>query len=38
MLARLQGGASLADMTNLADHVAALRRARPSSLAITPPA
>src|SRR3954468_16920122 len=37
VLSALIGDTSLADMTNLADHVAALRRGEPSSLAINPP-
>jgi 4-hydroxy-4-methyl-2-oxoglutarate aldolase len=37
VLAAIQGGTSLADLTNLTDHVAALRRGEPSALAITPP-
>jgi regulator of RNase E activity RraA len=37
VLRALQSGTSLADLTNLADHVAALRRGEPSSLTITPP-
>ena len=35
--AGIEGGASLIDMTNLVDHVAALRRNEISALAITPP-
>jgi regulator of RNase E activity RraA len=38
VLAGIQGGASLADMTNLAEHVARLQSGEISSLAITPPA
>jgi 4-hydroxy-4-methyl-2-oxoglutarate aldolase len=38
VLRGIQGGASLLDMTNLTDHVAALRRGEDSKLAITPPA
>jgi 4-hydroxy-4-methyl-2-oxoglutarate aldolase len=38
VLAGIQGGASLADMTNLAEHVARLRSGDTSALAITPPA
>jgi regulator of RNase E activity RraA len=37
VLAGIQGGASLTDMTNLVEHVAALRRGDSSALAITPP-
>ena len=37
VLAGIQGGASLIDMTNLVEHVAALRRGESSALAITPP-
>jgi hypothetical protein len=37
VLAGIQGGASLADMTNLAQHVARLRSGEASSLAINPP-
>ena len=37
MLAGIQRGASLIEMTNLAEHVAALRRGESSALAITPP-
>ena len=37
VLASIKGGASLTEMTNLADHVAALRRNEPSALAMTPP-
>ena len=38
VLAATRRGASLIDMTNLREHVAALRAGEPSSLAITPPA
>ena len=38
VLAATRRGASLVDMTNLREHVAALRAGEPSSLAITPPA
>ena len=37
VLGEVRVGASLIDMTNLGEHVAALRRGEPSSLAITPP-
>jgi 4-hydroxy-4-methyl-2-oxoglutarate aldolase len=37
VLRGIQGGASLIDMTNLADHVARLRSGEASSLAISPP-
>ena len=37
VLRGIQGGASLIDMTNLAEHVARLRSGESSSLAITPP-
>jgi 4-hydroxy-4-methyl-2-oxoglutarate aldolase len=37
VLAGIQGGASLADMTNLAEHVARLQSGEASSLAIMPP-
>jgi 4-hydroxy-4-methyl-2-oxoglutarate aldolase len=37
VLAGIQGGASLADMTNLAEHVAHLRSGETSALAIRPP-
>lgn len=37
VLAGIQGGASLIEMTNLDEHVAALRRDETSALAITPP-
>jgi regulator of RNase E activity RraA len=37
VLAGIQGGASLIEMTNLADHVAALRSGNQSKLSITPP-
>jgi 4-hydroxy-4-methyl-2-oxoglutarate aldolase len=37
VLAGIQGGASLIEMTNLAEHVARLRSGESSSLAITPP-
>ena len=37
VLAGIQGGASLIELTNLAEHVAALRRGESSALAITPP-
>ena len=37
VLAGIQGGASLIEMTNLADHVAALRSGDQSRLSITPP-
>ena len=37
VLAGIQGGASLIEMTNLADHVGALRSGRQSTLSITPP-
>jgi len=37
VLRGIQGGASLIDMTNLAEHVARLRSGEGSSLAITPP-
>ena len=37
VLGDVRVGASLIDMTNLGEHVAALRRGEPSSLAITPP-
>ena len=37
VLAGIQGGASLIEMTNLVEHVAALRRGESSALAITPP-
>ena len=37
VLRGIQGGASLIDMTNLAEHVARLRSRESSSLAITPP-
>ena len=37
VLRGIQGGASLIEMTNLAEHVAALRRGEDSKLAITPP-
>ena len=37
VLAGIQGGASLIEMTNLREHVAALRRGEESALAITPP-
>ena len=37
ILAGIQGGASLIEMTNLADHVAALRSGKHSRLSITPP-
>jgi 4-hydroxy-4-methyl-2-oxoglutarate aldolase len=37
VLAGIQGGASLADMTNLAEHVARLQSGETSSLAISPP-
>jgi regulator of RNase E activity RraA len=37
VLGAVQGGASLIELTNLADHVAALRRGEKSALAITPP-
>jgi len=38
VLAATRRGASLIEMTNLREHVAALRAGEPSSLAITPPA
>ncbi|MDA0173589.1 hypothetical protein OJ998_31080 [Solirubrobacter taibaiensis] len=38
VLAATRRGASLIDMTNLREHVAALRAGEPSSLGITPPA
>lgn len=37
VLAGIEGGASLVEMTNLADHVAALRSGQQSRLSITPP-
>jgi 4-hydroxy-4-methyl-2-oxoglutarate aldolase len=37
VLRGIQGGASLIEMTNLSEHVAALRRGEDSRLAITPP-
>jgi regulator of RNase E activity RraA len=37
VLQGVRGGASLIEMTNLAEHVAALRRGEASTLAITPP-
>jgi regulator of RNase E activity RraA len=37
VLAGIEGGASLIEMTNLVEHVAALRRSEISTLAITPP-
>ena len=37
VLAGIEGGASLIEMTNLVEHVAALRRGEISALAITPP-
>ncbi len=37
VLAEIEGGASLIEMTNLVEHVAALRRGETSTLAITPP-
>jgi 4-hydroxy-4-methyl-2-oxoglutarate aldolase len=37
VLASVQGGQSLIEMTNLAEHVAALRAGEQSSLSITPP-
>jgi 4-hydroxy-4-methyl-2-oxoglutarate aldolase len=37
VLAGIQGGTSLIEMTNLADHVAALRSGEQSKLSITPP-
>jgi regulator of RNase E activity RraA len=37
VLAGIEGGASLVEMTNLADHVAALRSGQQSKLSITPP-
>jgi 4-hydroxy-4-methyl-2-oxoglutarate aldolase len=37
VLAGIEGGASLVGMTNLADHVAALRNGQQSSLSIAPP-
>ena len=37
MLGGVRRGAVLIDMTNLREHVAALRAGEPSSLAITPP-
>ncbi|HWK26762.1 MAG TPA: RraA family protein [Solirubrobacter sp.] len=37
VLAAVRGGASLIDMTNLTEHVAALRAGEASALAITPP-
>jgi regulator of RNase E activity RraA len=37
VLAGIEGGASLIEMTNLVEHVAALRRSEISTLSITPP-